>query len=580
MDTKKSGGVSGNRSGNKMYCFNTSIRVPDKNIEYLRVLKKYEGKLFTDALRIDFYKEAIQCGAVTPVNMSKSIKERINRGEKLTDSEMTQVLKKNKPKNGFTGRVGDYILSLENQALIQRLGTSRKFRVRLTDLGNKLLESETNELDVYTKAMIGLEYGSPSRDNVKNRSIPFLNTIYIIDYLRKYYESKKVDFKGLTLFEFGVFVLTMKNCKYENACQKIIEYRNKFGVKENQDYAFNYLKKNNIQKYDKDTIFGSGSYADEVLRKFKKTGLITEKSHFKTRYINFNNHELAKIDLLIEEYKDYSWKKFKNADDYYEKIETIILPWEKTSSNYYKILQEKADKINYALDVNNTTREEYDRVNKLYYQYVFENNDYSQFPYENIIKELGLINKTVDGDSVLQDVEEYVRLEWFTSLLLANKFGKDKVKANLILDDDGLPLSQATGNNADIELEMNDVKYNIEVTTIRNRTQQLNSETTTVARHLASNNEDGAVKLKALLVAPFIHEDTIRYYKFEANESNVMILPITIDLLITIVEKSENFEDFDNTMDRYCNFMKESKIVDYEKLINEKINYDYTLGIN
>ena len=30
-------GVAGNRRGNKLYSFNTSIRIPDKNIEFLRI---------------------------------------------------------------------------------------------------------------------------------------------------------------------------------------------------------------------------------------------------------------------------------------------------------------------------------------------------------------------------------------------------------------------------------------------------------------------------------------------------------------------------------------------------------------
>lgn len=564
----KNNGTSGRREGYKLYCFNTSIRMPDKNVEFLEILKKYEGKLVTSEVKIDIYKDAIQSGALTPVNMNSNIKNKIRRGENLTETEMYEVMEHNEPSNGFTGRVGDYIMSLENQAFIQRLGTQRKYRIRLTELGNRLLKGLDNEQDLYTKAMIGLEYGSTSRITVNNKANPFLNTIFVISELRKKYSLAKSIFKGITLFEFGLFVLTMKDCKYKKAVENIVNYRNGYGLTENETFAKNYLKSNGIQPYAKETLYGSASYSDEVLRKFKKTGLIVEKRTFQTRYINFNEFELEKICLLLDKYRNYSWKAFNSDDDYYEYIENIVLPWEESASNYYKIAKYKAKIINYNLDKKEVTSTDYEEINKLYYQFVFENKDYNQFPYENIVKELQLIDRTVEGDSSLSDIEEYVRFEWFTSLLLANKFGKENVKANLILDDNGLPLSQAPGNNPDVELSADNFHYNIEVTTIRNRSQQLNAETTTVARHLSASNNDSIIN-KALFIAPFIHEDTIRYYRFEAKDLNVTILPITLEAFLKIVEKAVDIEQFDAFIEECSDKLKNSSIIEYEEFISD-----------
>lgn len=561
-------GTSGRRDGYKLYCFNTSIRMPDKNIEFLEIFKKYEGKLVTSKVKIDIYKDAIQSGALTPINMSSHTKNKIKRGELLTDEEMQDVMKNNIPSNGFTGRVGDYIMSLENQAFIQRLGTQRKYRIRLTDLGNKLLEGTHNEQDLYTKAMIGLEYGSTSRVTVDNRANPFLNTIFVIQELRKIFGRENKEFKGITLYEFGLFILTMKNCKYKKAVDDILKYRKNYGITESEVFANDYLIANDIQPYAKETLYGSASYSDEVLRKFKKTGLIAEKRNFQTRYVNFNEQEIEKILLLLEKYKDYSWKMYNSDDDYYEYIETIVLPWEKSSSNYYKVLKRKAEEIDYNINENNVTENDYEKINRLYYQFVFESNNYDQFPYENIVRELQLIDRTIDGDSSLSDIEEYVRFEWFTSLLLASKYGKENVKAHLILDDDGLPLSQAPGNNPDVELLGNNLHYNIEVTTIKNRNQQLNAETTTVARHLAEVN-NGKVISKALLIAPFIHEDTIRYYRFEAKDSGVTILPITLGVFLKIVEKAEDIVCFDALIEECSDKLKNNSVVEYEQFINE-----------
>ena len=563
MNLKK--GVSGNRNANKMYSFNTSIRVPDKNIEFLKIIKKYEGKLFKNDLRIQIYKDAISCGALTPLLMTNVVREKIRKGEALTEDEMEKVLTDNKPENGFAGRVGDYIMSLENQALVQRLGKSKsKYRVRVTDLGNALLEDISNEVDVYTKAMLALEYGSVIRSSSKNKSIPFLNTIFVIHEL----QSLLSDFKGITLYEFGVFVLTMKNCNYKKIVNEIIKYREKFNYKEDNSYAYAYLNKNDIASYDWETLRGSRSYADEVLRKFKKTGLIAEKRKFTYRFISFNKHELDKVELLLKEYQGYKWKKFKDADDYFESIETLLLPWESSSANFYQILKSKAEKIHYKLSKDNITKEDYDKINRMYYQSVFESNDYSQFPYESIVKELQLITKKVSGKSVLEDLQEYIRLEWFTTLLLANKFGKKSVKGNLSLDSNGLPVSQAGGNSADIEMESNQVHYNIEVTTIRDRSQQLNAETTTVARHMVDEGNKNSLKVRALMIAPFIHRDTVRYYRFESKDLGVVILPITIDMLIKIVEDSKDFIDFDEKICAFCEKMNQETVEEFQHFVN------------
>lgn len=562
-------GVAGNRKGNKLYCFNTSIRVPDKNIEFLKIMKKYEGKLFTDELKYSIYKDAIQCGALTPVRLTDEVRNKIRHGEMLSDNELTRIMVENKPSNGITGRVGDYVMSLESQALIQRLGSNRKYRIRVTELGNMLLDEKNNEQDIYTKAMIGLQYGSPARSTAYNKAIPYLNTLNIIQQLNNYYRNDS-SYKGLTLYEFGVFVLTMKDCNYLKTFEKIINYRERNGIKELEQYAYDYLEKNDIKAYDKKTIYGPGSYADEVLRKFKKTGLIVERNGYKTRYINFNQHELTKVNMILDKYKDYNWINFRDTDSYFEYLEKIVLPWEESESNFYQIIKEKADAINYQGDISNFTQKDYQEIEKLYYKFVFDNNDYDEFPYENIKMELGLINRTVEGETSLSDVEEFVRFEWFTALLLASKFGKEKVNGNLILDDNGLPLSQAPGGNADVELFDDKVHYNIEVTTIRNRNQQINAETTTVARHLANSSVDNLID-KAILVAPFIHEDTIRYYKFEATEENVTLVPITIDMLLKVVDKSLDIKQFDEFIEEIADKLKNESIEEYKKFIS---NYE------
>ena len=96
--------TAGNRTGLKMYSFNTTVRMPDKNIEFLELFKKYEGTLFDDAQRTNYYIDAIKTGIVKPMNMTPEIREKIRCGEDLTSDEIKEVLQNNRPRNGFGGR--------------------------------------------------------------------------------------------------------------------------------------------------------------------------------------------------------------------------------------------------------------------------------------------------------------------------------------------------------------------------------------------------------------------------------------------------------------------------------------------
>ena len=65
-----------------------------------------------------------------------------------------------------------------------------------------------------------------------------------------------------------------------------------------------------------------------------------------------------------------------------------------------------------------------------------------------------------------------------------------------------------------IEVYSKKLYWLIEVTLIRNKTQQLNSETTSVIRHFLEDNKINNYLSKYLsFVAPFIHQDTKEFYE-------------------------------------------------------------------
>lgn len=568
---------SGNRTGIKMYSFNTTVRMPDKNIEFLELFKKYENLIFDDTARLQYYIDAIQIGIVKPKNVIPEVREKIRSGIKLTSEEIEKILRDNKPHNGFSGRVGDFLSAMTSQGFIQKQGK----RFRITQLGNELIEHPENEADIYTKAMLILEYGSSDRITAENKAIPFLNTIFVIDGINKYNRENNIPKSGISEFELGVFVLTMSDCNYARTIKEILAYRKEYDGKINYEFAMDFVHNvRKILKIQEDTLYGPKSYTNEVVRKFKKTGLFTERKLFKNTYIDFSEVEQEKIKLLVEEYSNYKWKLYRDNDDYFNDIETNLLPWEKDDSKYAQILKRKAEILGYQKELTNLDRNKYNEIEKMYNNYIFQTNSIiEEIPIDIIINELQMINGKVKGRSMLPDTENYVKLEWFTALLLSKKFGKKYVKSNLTFFDDGTPKSCAGGGEADIEFKQDNIDYNIEVTTISNLNQQANKETTSVLRHLEDTNiTNGDKEARAIMVAPYIHFDTIQIYKISAIgiSQNTIAIPITIECMIKLIMESKDIEEFNKKIEEVFEKLKQSEIAEYQKYINSiKIDSSY-----
>jgi hypothetical protein len=118
-----------------------------------------------------------------------------------------------------------------------------------------------------------------------------------------------------------------------------------------------------------------------------------------------------------------------------------------------------------------------------------------------------------------------------------------------------LPISHAPGNKGDIEVYSNNLYWLIEVTLIRNKTQQLNSETTSVIRHFKEDNNLNKYDSKYLsFVAPFVHEDTSVFYKYcivmyKTKEQKFYLKPYQITGFIEVTSSKINFSDMQDYTD-------------------------------
>lgn len=176
---------------------------------------------------------------------------------------------------------------------------------------------------------------------------------------------------------------------------------------------------------------------------------------------------------------------------------------------------------------------------------------------ELIVSSIRSINSTSNLIPAFKYIAEPLKLEFFLSLLISLKYGaRFAIKPNYKADYIGLPISHAPGNTGDIEVYSEKIFWLIEVTLIRNKTQQLNNETTSVIRHLLEDNKINEYLSKYLsFVAPVIHQDTKDYFDYsvvrhKVKDQNLYLKPYPIDEFVDVTLACENFKDMEDYTDQ------------------------------
>ena len=521
-----------------IFSFDTTIRNPQRNIDFLQIIDKIDGKVLNEKSLLIYWYEAIGKGIYRPQNINAEIRNKLLKGEGLSESEIKRIMQDNpqKVQNGFEGRAITHFKALHSQLLL--IYDSQSKVVRISKLGRELLNRPYDVQNIYTKILLGIHFGSPIRKE-NNRARVFLNTIFVIDLLKREWAKQGNQSKGILKHEC-VFVLGMKDCDYTKCVSEILTYREMYGLKENREYIENYCVSNDLKHLKYDTI---KTYVDEVFRKFAMSGLIISRHN----YYDFSSFEYKKIESILQHYKDYTFIEFSDIYEYIDFACNITLPWIENNEVRKQIATQKAKELYISLedsDFNDLTLLE-NKLNQTFYQQALKSKiEVSQI--DTLLNELRILASGAQGKSSLDNIPEPLRLEYLLALILGKKYGSKNLESNLIYNENGEPLSYAPAGKADLLYE----NFSFEATMIKNRNQQLNSETTSVARHFYESKKQNALEQRAMLIAPYIHWDVALFFKFCAKEFDSKLAPISISSFIELIEKSATFSEFSANFDR------------------------------
>ena len=541
-------GRSGNRKGYKIFSINTTVRNPKRNTDFLMHFVPYVGKEFTEDLSYQYFFDLIINGEYRLSDIPEYVKNKIAIGDRLTVSEAKDAIKNNPQATGLHGRVMTQLRSMKDQGFLQfikvRHGVNRIF---ITPLGQELIDGKTDATLIYTKAMIGMHANSPIRVKLLNKSRPFLNTLFVINEVKKRWSGLGFEAKGVLKHEFAAFILSMKDCDYKRAADEIIKYREKFKYELNMTYINNYLTKNDILPLNEASI--KDDYPDDVFRKFEMTGLIVKRGAFGYTYYDFSSFNSEKIESLLESYADYKFEIFNTEDEYYDYLSNISIPWQKSDIVRRKIVESKEALLDIKITKSLPLIEQEELLDRIFYNKTLEKT-IDKYDYAFINKELLILAGAIREKSKLDDISESLRLEYLLALLIGKRYGTKGLISNIIYGEDGAPLHFAPAGKCDIIFVHEDGAFILEPTMQRGKNQILNNETANVARHVKEETKETGIAYRAMMIAPYVHRDVVAFFQFTIIKSKVKIAPLNIERVVGLVYESETVKSLCENFDK------------------------------
>lgn len=491
--------------------FETAVRSPERYIGFLTALKDFEGQILNDKSLLEMVSHLYLTGEVS------SNKIKITETTKIEDIK-EKVIELNSTRRadggfpaGYQSRFWTYMRTLSELGFVYaQYGEELKF----SDIAKMLINRKIDEQEAFSIQAMKYNRKSPYR-NVSNDFNFFRFMLGVLLALR----AKK---QRLSYEQFIIAMLS-KNGDINNFLSIIKENRFK-----DYDDVYNFARTRfGVTARFKTVI---NDYPDVVRRLFIISGFITIRYSGK-KLIEINENKLEYIQDLLKSDFLFSDEEKTIPQNYFDKLNTNTEEFLSIARQY-----EEADKIDGKVYVN--------KIFSIIANYKIDENI--------ILKSIEKIGSRTVIIEEFKEIPEPLKLEFYISILVALKYGREfAIRPNYKTDHIGKPYSHAPGNIGDIEIYSSKIYWLIEVTLIRNKTQQLNHETTSVIRHLYSNDEFKSHFIKYLsFVAPTVHEDTKEFYdisivKNQKKGFRVNLKPYSINEFVEVTREKENFDDME-----------------------------------
>lgn len=493
----------------KQMSFETAVRNPERYKGILTAIYPFNHCVLDDQTLLQIVSSLYLAGIV-------SSEEVIIKEYDTTERISSAVVAVNSTRKadggfpqGYQSRFWTYMRTLSELGFVF---AQYKECLQFSEIAIMLINNKLDEQEAFSIQAMKYNRRSPYR-NVSN---DFNFFKFIIDVLKV---KERISREQFIVSEFSMegnvndFISEIANSTFNNNDQVF-------------DYVVDKYKTNN----NRTTIVND--YPDVVLRVLLITGLLSIKYVGKV-FLTLNLdkidliNDLLKVDItLTDDEKNDAIKHFKKLETYNKALLSIIFD--------YRTAISEIDGFNYST-----------KMLSIIHEY--------NLTQEIIVESINYIGTSRNIVPAFKYIAEPLKLEFYLSLMIALLYGKEfAIRPNYKADYLGLPISHAPANTGDIEVYSKKVYWLIEVTLIRNKTQQLNSETTSVIRHFLEDNKLNEYISKYLsFVAPVIHQDTKDYFDYSVvihkiKEKNFSLKPYSIAEFVSITLAKTNFKDMDD----------------------------------
>lgn len=555
--------------------FITSPRSPFKMITEIELLTKYfSDHKWNSSTQTDFIKLLISSdsfqSSVSSKDPALSARDRINRGPKaLGFVDLAPVVK-------LTNAGSDFLDErLSSEALLRQL-----LKFQLPSPYHKA-PKQTDELQT-TSFFIK----------------PFLEILRLISTLDKLtFDELKIF--GLQLTNFNDFDLIVNKIKEFRKAKADSQISYKLFVKQYFDQELNYIYRSEIQSGQTKTRQSSNTsvekflstkasnmrdYADSCFRYLRATGLvdISYRGHSlsiaadKRDEVDFILANISREPVFVDDESSFKLYLFDNTTpqlltDDRTVLERKLLELEDRTSSELNISKLTTSDIKKAL---------FDSIAKK--QHVLISQQVKSLKDRlNTLEVIGLFEDI--KNNALYDTP--LMLEWNTWRAL-NILNGGSIKANLNFDDNGMPLSTATGNMPDILCDYDEFFVTVEVT-MQSGHKQFESEGESVIRHLAKIKGEFNKPAYCLFITPKINESCVAYF-YSLHKTNIsyyhgksVVIPLALEIFIKMVESAINYTSVPtpNKVKELCEFslsyaqIAKDEVDWHEKVIAKALNW-------
>ena len=164
----------------KVWSFNTTVRNPERVQNFLRTLKELEGKVFDEGVQAEFFALQIKRRLYKPEKATLKSPELIraiyDNADDIPDEVIDRVIslydKKKDADAAMRGRTTAGILNRFGLCIALK----SKGAIVITPLGNKYINNEIDEQDVFFRFLLKWQYPNPIESGYQDFNIkPFIS---------------------------------------------------------------------------------------------------------------------------------------------------------------------------------------------------------------------------------------------------------------------------------------------------------------------------------------------------------------------------------------------------------------------